>query len=68
MKGSKVSDYKRIAFFGSGLLAGIAAFLIAAGKRSSESAEGRRQRRGNQPPVEELAEELKHAWAEHHTP
>jgi hypothetical protein len=70
-KGTRVSDYKRIALFGSGLLAGIAAFLMITGNKSSggsESNAGRRRRRGEQPHVEELAEELKHAWEGHHTP
>jgi hypothetical protein len=66
-----VSDYKRIALFGSGLLAGIAALLIITGNKSAEgsgSNAGRRRRLGEQPEVEELADELKHAWEGHHTP
>ena len=70
-EGNRVSDYKRIALFGSGLLAGIAAFVVMAGRRSSESAErnaGRRRRQREEPPVEELAEELQQAWEGRHTP
>ena len=66
-----MNDYKRIALFGSGLLAGIAGFVMMAGRRSSESAERnpRDPRRWREePPVEELAEELKHAWEGRHTP
>ena len=64
-------DYKRIILFGSGLLAGIAAFLTITGNKFSERSDsnaGRRSRTGEQPEVEELADELKHAWEGHHTP
>lgn len=51
----------RVASIVGTLLVGIAAFLIV-----SERKANKRTRRGEQPPVEELADELKHAWAEYH--
>ncbi|MBV9612083.1 MAG: hypothetical protein JO091_06405 [Acidobacteriaceae bacterium] len=42
------------------LLVGIAAFLIVSTRSAG------RPRRGSEPPVEELAQELKDAWAAYH--
>lgn len=56
---SQVSDLNRVAAILGTLLVGVAAYLIV-----TERAE-RSGRRG-QPPVEDLAEELKHAWEGYH--
>ncbi|MGA8030742.1 MAG: hypothetical protein WB992_26655 [Bryobacteraceae bacterium] len=54
----------RIACFTGGILLAIAAaVMLRGGQMESGRARGRR----GQPPVEELANKLKEAWAEHHT-
>ena len=51
----------RVASILGTLLIGISAYLIV-----SDRAAGSARRRGAQPPVEELAKELKHAWSGYH--
>lgn len=53
-----------LAFTLGGVLLGTAAYLILS-QHEGTSFGGRR--RGDQPPVEELAHQLEHAWADHHT-
>ena len=56
-----MSHLHRISSILGTLLIGVAAYLIV-----SDRAAVARARRGGQPPVEELADELKHAWAGYH--
>jgi len=55
-----VNHLERVASIVGSLLVGIAAYLIV-----SDRAAFHRARR-SRPPVEELAEELKHAWEGYH--
>jgi hypothetical protein len=48
------------------ILLGASVFLI--GRQESEPRETRRRRRPDERPVDELAENLKEAWAVYHTP
>lgn len=59
-----MSHLHRVASILGTLLVGVAAYLIVADR----AAGGRARRRAGQPPVEELAEDLKHAWAGYHNP
>lgn len=56
-----MSHLQRVAAILGTLLVGIAAFLIASERSGHE-----RSRRMKHPPVDELADDLKQAWAEHH--
>ncbi len=57
----QVSHLHRVASIVGTLLVGVAAYLIVADRTARA-----RARRHGQPPVEELADELKHAWAGYH--
>jgi hypothetical protein len=59
-----VSDGERLACWTGAILIGLAAWLML----SSEHGTNRRRRRDQEEPVEVLAQELKDAWAEYHTP
>ena len=61
-----MTNLTRIVLFGGGLLAGLAVFLLK-GQASWGDSKSARRRAGKHPPVEKLADELKNAWAEHHT-
>lgn len=52
---------ERVASILGALLVGISAYIIVS-ERTAQS----RARRGRHVPVEELADELKHAWAGYH--
>jgi hypothetical protein len=60
---AKVSNGERFACWVGVILIGFAGILML---RNEPSTKGRR--RGGDEPVEVLAEELKDAWAEYHTP
>lgn len=55
-----MSHLQRVASIVGTLLVGITAYLIVSDRAASA-------RRRAQPPVQELAEELKHAWEGYHT-
>lgn len=57
-----LSHLERVSIIVGTVLVGISAFLVMASRDAN-----RRRRRKNQPPVEELADHLKHAWAGYHT-
>jgi hypothetical protein len=59
-----VSNGERFACWAGLMLIGFAAVLML----RNEASTNRRRRRGENEPVEVLAEELKDAWAEYHTP
>ncbi|MBV9156273.1 MAG: hypothetical protein JO097_08410 [Acidobacteriaceae bacterium] len=59
-----MNQLSRIAGFAGGILLAIAATILLRSNGLAGSG-GRRSRR--QPPVEDLANQLKQAWAEHHT-
>jgi hypothetical protein len=50
-----MNHLERVSCILGSLLVGLAAWMIVSGRRAH-------------PPVEKLAEDLKHAWAGHHTP
>ena len=56
-----MNQWERLAFYTGGIL-----LAIAAGVIFGEAGRARRFKR--QPPVDELAERLKQAWAGYHTP
>lgn len=58
-----MSHLQRAASIVGTLLIGIAAFLVV-----SDRMAGARGRRASEPPVDELADELKEAWSEYHKP
>lgn len=60
-----MSKIERFCCFTGAALIGIAAVLIRNGNSLSQSRATLRSRR--EAPVEQLAERLKEAWAEHHT-
>jgi hypothetical protein len=60
----KMSERERLACWMGAILIGFAAMLILRNEPSTT----RRRRRNRDEPVEVLAEELKEAWAEFHTP
>jgi len=59
-----MSDGERLACWTGAILIGFAAMLML----RNEGGTNRRRRRNRDEPVEVLAEELKDAWAEYHTP
>jgi hypothetical protein len=59
-----MSDGERVACWTGAILTGFAAWLML----SSEDRTNRQRRRDQEEPVEVLADELKDAWAEYHTP
>jgi hypothetical protein len=54
-----MSDLERVASIVGGLLVGIAAYVMISSRKTARP-------RRNQAPVEELAGELKQAWAAYH--
>lgn len=54
-----MSHLQRVASIVGTLLVGVTAYLIVSDRSAA-------RRRRTQPPVEELADELKHAWAGYH--
>jgi hypothetical protein len=58
-----VSNGERFACWAGVILIGFAGMLMLRNEASTK-----RRRRGEDEPVEVLAEELKDAWAEYHTP
>jgi hypothetical protein len=58
-----VSNGERFACWAGVILIGFAGILMLRNEASTN-----RRRRGEDEPVEVLAEELKDAWAEYHTP
>ena len=60
VESEKMSHLQRVASILGTVLLGMAAYLVISENREN------RGRRSGQPPVEELAEELKQAWAGHH--
>ncbi|MFL6351511.1 MAG: hypothetical protein ACJ74Z_06645 [Bryobacteraceae bacterium] len=59
-----MSEGERIACWTGAILIGFGAWLVLSGEPGTSL----RRRRGQEEPVEVLAEELKDAWAEFHTP
>ena len=60
-----MSEGERIACITGLVLIGMAVTIM---RWDGESGTRRSRRRSKEPPVEELAEELKQAWGEFHTP
>ncbi|MBV8707936.1 MAG: hypothetical protein JO185_25845 [Acidobacteriaceae bacterium] len=60
-----MSHLERVATIVGTILIGTAAYLVISHRQERESRSGSRRRKQEQP-VEELAEELKHAWAGYH--
>jgi hypothetical protein len=57
-----VNHLERVASILGTLLIGVAAYIVIADTKAREA------REQSTPPVEELAEHLKEAWAGHHNP
>ncbi len=57
-----MSHLERASLIAGALLAGVAAFFVVFERDARRAA-----RRKNGPPVEKLADDLKHAWSGYHT-
>jgi hypothetical protein len=60
--GSLMSKFERCSSIAGALLIAVAAYIVAGDRRRLEE-----HKRRSAPPVEELSEKLKQAWAGHHT-